>query len=73
MPSNEFRTLKRKEQEGREEKRERETGRGKKDQTEGREKESTRETVLISGIVSFLLPSALIFSYCSGLRKTDLS
>ena len=34
MPSNEFRTLKRKEQEGREEKRERETGRGKKDQTE---------------------------------------
>lgn len=70
MPSNEFRTLKRKEWEGDGGKRKREEQGEKKGGTEGRKRKSSfTETMPMPGIVSFLFPLALTFGYCSSLRK----
>ena len=75
MPSNEFRTPKRKEQEGEGgKKRERDKqGEKKGGKKMDGSKSSFTETILLPGIVSFLVPLALTFCYCSGLRKMDLS
>lgn len=73
MPSNEFKTLKRKEWEREGGKRERNRERRKEEEQREERKSSFREIILMPGIVLFLLSLALTFGYCSGFRKMGLS